>query len=90
MKKMTQTRVYKSWIILFVLMVGLIWITPCRAGKINAFSADQVMINPQGKVEHEGKLYVMPNKISMTGIGPGHGSPMRMIFRQDLKSDQRK
>ena len=84
MKKRTQTRVQPFWGIVIALVFVLIWICPCWAGKITAFSADQVMIDPQGKVAHEGKIYVMPNKISMTGIGPHPGSAMQMIFRQDL------
>jgi Domain of unknown function (DUF4412) len=56
-------------------------------GKITKFTADEVMIDSNGKVRHEGKIYVMPNKVRVEGIVPKGDEGMNMvwIFRRDKK-----
>ncbi len=54
-------------------------------GKINEYTADQVRIDPNGKVQNEGKIYVTPDKIRMDGISPTGEGSIVMIFRRDKK-----
>jgi Domain of unknown function (DUF4412) len=56
-------------------------------GKITKFTADEVVIDANGKVRHEGKIYVAPNKMRMEGILPKGDESMSMvwIFRRDKK-----
>ena len=56
-------------------------------GKITKFTADEVMIDANGKVRHEGKIYMMPDKVRVEGILPkGEGSTSIVwIFRRDKK-----
>ncbi|MCD4720308.1 MAG: DUF4412 domain-containing protein [Desulfobacula sp.] len=51
-------------------------------GKIDSFTADQVMISPKGKVMSTSKLYITPDAFRMDGI-PGTGSHKGME-KQDL------
>jgi hypothetical protein len=51
--------------------------------KINAYTADQVMIDPDGKVEHEGKIYMTPEKMRMDGMAPTGDGNIILIFRRD-------
>ena len=51
--------------------------------KINEYTADQVMIDPDGKVEHKGKIYLTPDKIRMDGISPKGEGSLILIFRRD-------
>jgi hypothetical protein len=51
--------------------------------KIKAYTADQVMIDPDGKVEHEGKIYMTPEKMRMDGIAPTGDGNIILIFRRD-------
>jgi hypothetical protein len=52
-------------------------------GKITKYTADQVMIDAKGTVQHKGKIYVMPNKMRMDGISPRGEGSIVMIFRRD-------
>lgn len=52
-------------------------------GKITKFTADQVMINAKGKILHEGKIYVAPNKMRIEGLSPEGQGSMVMIYRKD-------
>jgi len=51
-------------------------------GKITKYTADQVMIDSKGKVQHVGKIYITPEKMRM-GISPGGEGNIVMIFRRD-------
>jgi len=52
-------------------------------GKITKYTAEQVMIDAKGKIQHQGKLYVMPDKMRMDGISPKGEGSIVMIFRRD-------
>ena len=52
-------------------------------GKITKYSADQVFIDSQGKVQHTGKIYVMPDKMRMDGFSTGGKGSIVIIFRRD-------
>lgn len=52
-------------------------------GKITKYTADQVMIDSKGKVQHKGKIYVTPSKMRMDGISPKGDGSIVMIFRRD-------
>jgi hypothetical protein len=55
-------------------------------GKITKFTADEVMIDANGKIRHDGKIYMMPNKMRIEGILPKDKESkqsMVWIFRKD-------
>ncbi|MCK5324299.1 MAG: DUF4412 domain-containing protein, partial [Desulfobulbaceae bacterium] len=53
-------------------------------GKIMQFSADQVMIDPNGKVLNAGKIYMAKDKFRMEqDTSQQGGAKMIMIYRQD-------
>jgi hypothetical protein len=75
-----------GWIACFV--VGAILFSGLSSSalledKIIKFTADQVMIDSNGKVQHKGKLYMTQEKMRMDGISPGDQGNMVMIFRRD-------
>jgi hypothetical protein len=75
-----------GWILCFVALVVLFSGLSAHAlleGKIKEYTADQVSIDPNGKVQHEGKIYVTPDKIRMDGISPKGEGSIVMIFRRD-------
>jgi len=79
-----------QWILCFVAASVLFSGTSAHAfltGKITKFTADEVMIDANGKIQHEGKIYVMPNKVRVEGIVPKGDEGMNMIwiFRRDKK-----
>ena len=39
--------------------------------KLTTFTADQMHVDPHGKIVSTGKLYVMPEKIAMDGMPAG-------------------
>ena len=72
-------------------IVVLVWFilmgsaTGILAGKVENFSAVQVMMDPSGKIVSEGNLYVRSDRVRMeTQLPSGDGS-MVIIFRKDLK-----
>jgi Domain of unknown function (DUF4412) len=78
------------WILCFVAVAVLFSGISAYAfleGKITKFTADEVMIDANGKIRHEGKIYMMPNKVRVEGILPkGEGSTSVVwIFRRDKK-----
>ncbi len=69
-------------------IVGLImmsFVSIGHAGKIENFTADQIVIDPSGNVQREGKFYVTPQKMRMDILAPQGPKDMVMIFRRDLK-----
>jgi Domain of unknown function (DUF4412) len=78
------------WILCFVAVAVLFNGVSAYAfltGKITKFTADEVMIDANGKIRHEGKIYVTPNKVRVEGIMPKEEGNMSMvwIFRRDKK-----
>jgi Domain of unknown function (DUF4412) len=78
------------WILCFIAVLVLISDLSAYAflkGKITKFTADEVAIDKNGKVQHEGKIYVTPNKVRVEGIMPKEEGNMSMvwIFRRDKK-----
>lgn len=75
-----------GWILCFVTVVVLFSGLSAYAlsgGKITKYTADQVMIDSKGKVQHKGKIYVTPEKMRMDGISPKGEGSIVMIFRRD-------
>ena len=75
-----------GWILCFVAVAVLFSGLSAYAllgGKITKYTADQVMIDSKGKVQHKGKIYVAPNKMRMDGISPRGEGSIVMIFRRD-------
>ena len=75
-----------GWILCFVtaaVLCGELSAHALMGDKINEYTADQVMIDPDGKVEHEGKIYVTPDKMRMDGIAPTGDGNIILIFRRD-------
>jgi hypothetical protein len=76
-------RMYAIYFIHLIILFG--FAVSCFGGKIEEFSADQVIIDPSGNTEQAGKLYVATDKVRMERPSfTGQGS-MVMIFRKDLK-----
>ena len=74
------------WILCFVAVAVLFSGLSAYAfwgGKITKFTADQVMIDANGNIRHEGKIYVAPNKMRIEGISPKGNGSMIMIYRKD-------
>jgi hypothetical protein len=61
------------WAKLFLVVLFCFMISPSSShalfgGKIESFSADQVMISPDGKVMSTSKLYITPDVYRMDGL----------------------
>lgn len=69
--------------ILMMVVIGAGWGTSGYCAKINNFSADQVTIDPNGKVQGTGKIYMTPEKIRMEFRSPQGEGTMINIFRRD-------
>jgi hypothetical protein len=56
-------------------------------GKITAFTADQVHMDPNGKIVSTGKLYVTPEKMAMDGMpaGPEEQTLSIIYFKNDKR-----
>jgi hypothetical protein len=75
-----------GWILCFVAVMVLfsgLSVDALFGGKITKFTADQVMIDSKGKVQHTGKIYVMPDKMRVDGISPRGEGNIVIIFRKD-------
>jgi hypothetical protein len=75
-----------GWILCFVtaaVLCGGLSAHALMGDKIKAYTADQVMIDPDGKVEHEGKIYMTPEKMRMDGRAPTGEGNIILIFRRD-------
>jgi len=76
----------KWWVI--TLVVSLILgggISTGHCAKMRNFSADQVTVDPSGKVLNSGKVFMAPEKIRMEFQPPDSENTMVNIFRQDTK-----
>ncbi|MGA7146599.1 MAG: DUF4412 domain-containing protein [Desulfobacterales bacterium] len=74
------------WILCFVAVAVLssgISAYAFWGGKITKFTADQVMIDAKGQVRHEGKIYMMPNKMRVEGASPDGKFSLVWIYRRD-------
>jgi hypothetical protein len=75
-----------GWILCFVAAMVLFSGLSAHAllgGKITKYAADQVIIDSKGKVQHTGKIYVMPDKMRMDGFSPKGEGNIVIIFRRD-------
>ncbi len=75
-----------GWILCFVAVMMLFSGLSAHAllgGKITKYNADQVIIDSKGKVQHTGKIYVMPDKMRMDGFSPKGEGNIVLIFRRD-------
>lgn len=75
-----------GWVLCFVAVMVLFSGLSAYAllgGKITKYTADQVIIDSKGKVQHTGKIYVMPDKMRMDGFSPGGEGSIVIIFRRD-------
>jgi hypothetical protein len=81
---------------LMSLLFGGITTLALADDKITAFTADQVHIDPNGKIISSGKFYVTPEKVSMTGMPAGpDGQALSVIYfvtnkRQYILNTQKK
>ena len=66
----------------FVLMTGTLSI---GGGKVENYSAEQVHMRPDGKVENVSKLFGAPHKMRMEMASPGGQDQMIVIVREDKK-----
>ncbi|MBN2516912.1 MAG: DUF4412 domain-containing protein [Deltaproteobacteria bacterium] len=74
----------KRFIIILVIAVIVAgWATCGYGAKITSFSAEQVSIDPNGKVQGAGKIYMTPQKIRMDFLSPQGEGTMVNIFRRD-------
>jgi len=65
-----------TWVKLFLVVCCCLLLSPSSSyalfgGKIESFSADQVMISPDGKVMGTSKLYITPDVYRMDGLPTG-------------------
>jgi hypothetical protein len=70
-------------------LLVMLWATTAQAlpdGKITAFTADQVHLDPSGKIVSTGKLYVAPEKMAMNGMPAGpEGQTLSIILFKNEK-----
>lgn len=55
----------------------------CFGGRIEEFSADNVTIDPKGKIENTGKIYKARDKMRVDGMGMNSPKGLVMIMRMD-------
>lgn len=79
----------KQFLLAILAACALLWLgaSPARAGKIENFSAQQVVKNKQGQIQHTGMLYVTPDKVRMENPRGGDGPAMTVIVRRDLQKN---
>jgi outer membrane lipoprotein-sorting protein len=74
----------KSFVVILVMAVIVAgWATCGYCAKIKNFSAEQVSIDPSGKVQGTGKIYMTPQKIRMEFRSPQGEGTMVNVFRRD-------
>ena len=77
LKRLPKNQWFLSWVFLFSLLLIPHPIFAFFGGKINSFSADQIMISPDGEEMGTSKLYVTPEAYRMDGL-PGGDPQGRM------------
>jgi len=77
----TRTKSFIMILLIAVIVAG--WTTCGYSAKIKSFSAEQVSIDPNGKVQGVGKIYMTPQKIRMDFRSPQGEGMMVNIFRRD-------
>ncbi len=77
----------EKWLVLclIAMVVMLVSTGSAYAGKIKNFSADQVTLAPNGKIQNKGKIYITPEKVRMEMRSPRGKGNMIMIMRMDRK-----
>jgi outer membrane lipoprotein-sorting protein len=74
----------KRFVMILVVAVILVgWVTCGYCAKIKSFSAEQVSIDPNGKIQGTGKIYMTQEKIRMEFQSPQDEGSMVNIFRRD-------
>ena len=75
------------WLLLCLIVMSVMFISTgsAHADKLKKFSADQVTLAPNGKIENKGKIYVTPEKVRMEMRSPQGKGNMIMIMRMDRK-----
>ncbi|MCK4534277.1 MAG: DUF4412 domain-containing protein [Syntrophobacterales bacterium] len=77
----------KKWWVLMLCLIAmsviLVSTGSVYAGKIKSFSAEQVTLAPNGKIENTGKMYVTPEKMRMEVRSPQGKGNMIIIMRRD-------
>ncbi len=75
----------KRWLVLCLIAMSVMLVSAgsAYAGKIKSFSADQVTLAPNGKIENRGKMYVTPKKMRMEMRSPQGKGNMIIIMRRD-------
>ncbi|MEA1971416.1 MAG: DUF4412 domain-containing protein [Thermodesulfobacteriota bacterium] len=76
----------KRWWVLCLIAMSVMLMSAgsAYAGKIKNFSADQVTLAPNGKIQNKGKIYITPEKIRTEMLSPQGKGNMIMIMRRDL------
>jgi outer membrane lipoprotein-sorting protein len=80
-----QYFVRKKSVVMILVMAVIVagWATWGYCDKIKSFSAEQVSIDPSGKVQGTGKIYMTPQKIRMEFRSQQGEGTMVNIFRRD-------
>jgi len=79
-----QGKAFSLFACLVFTALGLIPVQTCEAGKLEAYSAEQVQIR-DGKAENVGNIHVSPGKLRMEIKGPSSLGNMIIIVRQNEK-----
>lgn len=76
----------KRWwmLCLIAMSVMLVSTGSVYAGMIKSFSAEQVTLAPNGKIENKGKMYVTSEKVRIEMRSPQGKGNMIVIMRRDL------
>ena len=78
-----------GWLLCFILSIFLLNDSSAYAiwgGKITSFTADQVHISADGKIDANMKIYVTPDKMRMDGMpGSKEGLDISMIYLKEEK-----
>ena len=70
-------------VIHFIVLLG--FAVHCFGDKVEEFSAEQVLLDPSGEIQHAGTLYVSTDKIRFEQLSAEGGGSMVIIFRKDLQ-----
>jgi hypothetical protein len=82
-KVVLSHRMRLIFVIHFIILFG--FAVHCFGGKVEEFSAEQVLLDPSGNIQQAGKLYVSTDKIRVEQPQAESGGSMVIIFRKDLQ-----